>query len=104
MGRTTYAPPRHEPEPPASADGAVAGFVLPAPEGDATPRPARERGRHTSILELDHRLSTLVASLRWAAISLGLLTVAVKDPPRPFFLLGGLALATFGVAQTLRPV
>ena len=42
--------------------------------------------------------------MRWAAISLGLLTVAIKNPPRPMFVLAGLALATFGVAQTLRPV
>ncbi|HEX4492169.1 MAG TPA: GAF domain-containing sensor histidine kinase [Acidimicrobiia bacterium] len=109
MGRTTYARPaigRGEPEPPIPLEGPVAGFALTAPGGDAAPGPARlVRDRHhPSMLELDHRLSTLVASLRWAAISLGLLTVAIKDPPRPLFLLAGLALATFGVAQTLRPV
>ena len=108
MGRTTYArpaAPRREPVPPIPLEGPVAGLHAHGPAG-AGPRPnrRRERGHRTSTLELDHRLSTLVASLRWAAISLGLLTVAIKDPPRPLFLLAGLALATFGVAQTLRPV
>ena len=28
----------------------------------------------------------------------------MKNPPRPLFIIAGLALATFGVEQTLRPV
>lgn len=110
MGRTTYARPAPagpgvEPRPAAPA-GPLEGFTLTAPPTDGGPQhtPAKEPKRAHAALELDHRLSTLVASLRWAAISLGLLTVAVKDPPRPMFMIWGLALATFGVAQTLRPV
>jgi signal transduction histidine kinase len=86
-----------------------AGFVLatppePAPEDEPGRRAVEGRSRPTTTLDLDHRLSTFVGSLRWAAISLGLLTVAIKEPPRPLFVLAGLALATFGVLQTLRPV
>jgi signal transduction histidine kinase len=108
MGRTTYARPAvarrgtTTPIPPGSAS--LADFQLTsAPPLAPEPAPGRRHGG-TGALELDHRLSTLVASLRWAAISLGLLTVAIKEPVRPFLLLAGLALASFGVAQTLRPV
>jgi signal transduction histidine kinase len=86
-----------------------AGFALSAAGTDADDGSNRrglliDRIRPSATLDLDHRLSTFVGSLRWAAISLGLLTVAIKTPARPFAIIAGLALASFGVAQTLRPV
>jgi signal transduction histidine kinase len=112
MGRMTYAPPGAPADTngtdlvaPATGTGfalTAAGIAELAAHGEEqAPGPP---DRPSATLELDHRLTTLVGSLRWAAISLGLLTVAVKTPPRPMFLLAGLALASFGVAQTLRPV
>jgi signal transduction histidine kinase len=112
MGRLTYAP-REAPtgitaESAASVVAAVigAGMRLPgaAPETDASVVVHGDRVRPSATLDLDHRLSAFVGSLRWAAISLGLLAVAIRTPPRSLFILAGLALAVFGVAQTLRPV
>ena len=77
------------------------GLVGAAVPDDTT---VSRRDRPSGTPELDHRLSTLVNSLRWAAVSLGLLAVAIKSPPRPLFVFAGLALATFGVEQTIRPV
>jgi signal transduction histidine kinase len=122
MGRMTYAPRGVTPDPdapPAGAPSAVAsvmeaGFALTGATyvgfspgetpASAEAAPAADRARLPGTLDLDHRLSALVGSLRWAAISLGLLAVVMKNPPSPLFVLAGLALATFGVAQTLRPV
>jgi signal transduction histidine kinase len=86
-----------------------AGFALAAAGlGDTAARDGGhllpDSARPSSTLALDQRLRALVGSLRWATISVGLLAVAIKDPPRPGTLLAGLALATFGVAQTVRPV
>jgi signal transduction histidine kinase len=126
MGRSTYAPhgsPQHAaPESGAAGDFASAlagpglvastatatGFALTGAPHDARTDPLEappaERARPSGTLDLDHRLSAFVGSLRWAAISLGLLAVAITNPPRPLSILGGLALAVYGVAQTLRPV
>lgn len=112
MGRTTYAPrgaPTDADTPASVATVMGAGFALTAAGmGAAAPangdRAVANPARPSTTFDLDHRLSTFVGSLRWAAISLGLLTVAIKNPPRPLFILAGLALATFGVTQTLRPV
>ena len=112
MGRTTYAPPG------ATSDGATpesvaseigTGFALPGPattnsEPTGTNRLRDRSNRPSTSFDLDHRLSTFVGSLRWAAISLGLLTVAIKTTPQPYSILAGLALASFGVLQTIRPV
>jgi signal transduction histidine kinase len=100
-------PEGHAPSSVATVMGA--GFALAAAgQGRADPEnddpPLQEQPLHSGTFDLDHRLGTLVGSLRWAAISLGLLAVATKSPTRPLFLLPGLALATFGVAQTVRPV
>ena len=112
MGRTTYAPPgapagtdRSDSDAPLMGTGfalTAAGIADLAARGGEQPPPPPSRPSTT--LDLDHRLTTLVGSLRWAAISLGLLSVAIRTPPRPMFVLAGLALATFGVAQTVRPV
>src|SRR5437763_14183555 len=112
MGRTTYAP--HAPSTATEAPESVAtvmgaGFALSAAGIDAADTanrlgPLSDRTRPSATVDLDHRLSTFIGSLRWAAISLGLLAVAIRTPPRPLSVIAGLALATFGVAQTLRPV
>ena len=112
MGRTTYAPSGAPTEPDAPTSVATvmgSGFALTAAgpagaEAELDERPLSEHARPSGTLDLDHRLNALVGSLRWAAISLGLLAVAMKNPPRPLFIIAGLALATFGVEQTLRPV
>ncbi|MDQ1535039.1 MAG: hypothetical protein QOF28_2800, partial [Actinomycetota bacterium] len=112
MGRTTYAPhgATTDADAPTSvatvmgAGSALTGSGLIGAEPELDERPASERPRPSGTLELDHRLSALVGSLRWAAISLGLISVAMKNPPRPLFIIAGLALAVFGVEQTIRPV
>jgi len=124
MGRSTYAPhgaPRHaalaRDAPEDAGPGAVTtataaptatSVTLTGASAESRPAPfegtSTERARPSGTLDLDHRLSAFVGSLRWAAISLGLLAVSIRTPPRPLFILAGLALAVFGVAQTLRPV
>jgi signal transduction histidine kinase len=124
MGRLTYAPggaPDHDaPDTrgPVLARGAAPSTIAPPTGSGSTLRPEHsagaavgsadalpsERGRPSGTLAVDDRLSAFVGSLRWAAISLGLLAVAIKTPPRPLFIIAGLALAVFGVEQTIRPV
>jgi signal transduction histidine kinase len=130
MGRSTYAPhgdPQHAaPERGAPQDRAAdetpsalvatvaaattttTGFALTGATADGRAEQfegaSSERAHPSGTLDLDHRLSAFVASLRWAAISLGLLAVAIKTPPRPLYILAGLVLAVYGVEQTLRPV
>src|SRR5699024_5821176 len=93
-----------------SAVGAVADLGLAArvaePLTDAgadAAAIAAATGRNRGGLDLDQRLSFLVGSLRWAAISLGFLVVATRTPARPSLLLPGAALACFGVFETLWP-
>ncbi len=121
MGRTTYARPGPE-GPEASKPAATVAVLADAaalaratsPTGptvpasaDAIARDGREprvaRARPIAELDLDIRLSFLVGSLRWAAISLGFLVVATRNPPRPSLLLAGASLACFGVFETLWP-
>ena len=130
MGRLTYAPgtpddgalDREAPQPrapevgrPVVATVMGSGFgltgapptsnvVVADTAGDPTGTRRSGRSGPSGTLAVDHRMSTFIGSLRWAAISLGLLAVAIKTPLQPAAIIAGLTLAVFGVAQTLRPV